>query len=182
MSFLDRLRQLIEERRALREGAARAASANDGPSRPQPFGAERRQVSRATTAEGTRVLVIDDSTTILALLGRMLRQNRYDVLDAIDAERGLQLARAQAPRLIFLDIVLPGMSGFEALRHLRRDPITKHIPVIMMSGNEMATEQFYVQRIGADDFMKKPFTRAEVFARIAKLIDVDGVPRRITPD
>ncbi len=181
MSFLDRLRQLIDERRALREAAARPA-ATEAPSRPQPFGAERRQAQRAATPDGTRVLVIDDSTTILAMLGRMLRQNRYDVLDAIDAERGLQLARTQAPALIFLDIVLPGMSGFEALRHLRRDPATRSIPVIMMSGNEMATEQFYVQRIGADDFMKKPFNRAEVFARIAKLLDAEGVPRRITPD
>lgn len=182
LSFLDRLRQLIDERRALREAAARPASAVDAPARPQPFGAERRQTPRASTPDGTRILVIDDSTTILAMLGRMLRQNRYDVLDAIDAERGLQLARTQAPALVFLDIVLPGMSGFEALRHLRRDPATRHIPVIMMSGNEMATEQFYVQRIGADDFMKKPFNRAEVFARIAKLLDAQGIPRRITPD
>jgi twitching motility two-component system response regulator PilH len=80
------------------------------------------------------------------------------------------------PHLIFLDIVLPGMNGFNALRVLRRDPLTRHIPIIMISGNEQATEEFYVHRIGADDFMKKPFARAEVFARIERLMDEDGTP------
>jgi len=64
------------------------------------------------------------------------------------------------------------------LRRLRRDPISKTIPIIMISGNELATEQFYAQRIGADDFMKKPFSRSEVFARIEKLLDADKVIRR----
>ena len=65
-----------------------------------------------------------------------------------------------------------------ALRIMRRDPATRDIPVIMISGNEHATEQFYAQRIGADDFMKKPFSRSEVFARIEKLLDADRVPKR----
>jgi len=73
------------------------------------------------------------------------------------------------------------------LRALRRDPRTKGIPVVMISGNEQATEQFYVQRIGADDFMKKPFSRAEVFSRIEILLDAASIPRRAaerdpTPD
>ena len=125
------------------------------------------------------MLVIDDSATIVALLSRMLRQNGYDVLEAADAEQGLELARNKAPELVFLDIVLPGMDGFAALRQLRRDPLTRDIPVIMISGNEQATEQFYVHRIGADDFMKKPFSRGEVFARIERLLDAQQVPRRL---
>lgn len=180
MSFLDRLRQLIDERRALRDAAA--VSNTDGNGTPaqtaKPWRVERRGDERKTPQTGARILVIDDSTTILAMLGRMLRQNQYDVLEAADAERGLQIARTQAPALVFLDIVLPGMSGFEALRHLRRDPVTRDLPVIMMSGNELATEQFYVQRIGADDFMKKPFSRGEVFSRIERLMDTEGIPRR----
>jgi len=70
------------------------------------------------------------------------------------------------------------MNGFAALRVLRRDPVTKLIPVIMISGNELATEEFYANRIGADDFMKKPFGRSEVFTRIERLLDADRVPRR----
>ena len=140
-------------------------------------GPERRERNRRHARPGTRVLVIDDSPTIVALLKRMLQQNQLVVLEAFDAESGIEIARREVPDLIFLDIVLPGMDGFNALRTLRRDPITKHLPIIMISGNAQATEQFYVQRIGADDFMKKPFSRAEVFIRIEALLDEDFIPR-----
>jgi twitching motility two-component system response regulator PilH len=140
---------------------------------------DRRIKDRRNAASGTRVLIIDDSATIVALLRRMMRQNDYETLEAGDAEAGIELARTELPSLIFLDIVLPGMNGFSALRQLRRDPLTKDIPIIMISGNEQATEEFYVHRIGADDFMKKPFARAEVFARVERLLDAEGVPRRI---
>src|SRR6478609_3450225 len=151
-----------------REAAAvETPRAGDG----YPGGPERRAVERPATRPGLRVLLIDDSATILALLGRMLRQNHYETVDAADAEEGLALAFAQPPELIFLDIVLPGMNGFAALRALRRDERTRHVPIIMISGNEQATEEFYLYRIGTDDFMKKPFSRAEVFARIERLLD-----------
>lgn len=140
-------------------------------------GPERRGRVRRNARSGTRVLVIDDSPTIVALLKRMLQQNQFEVLEAFDAESGIEIARREVPGLIFLDIVLPGMDGFNALRTLRRDPATKHVPIIMISGNAQATEQFYVQRIGADDFMKKPFSRAEVFNRIEALLDEDDIPR-----
>ncbi len=140
---------------------------------------ERRVRERPGLRPGLRILVIDDSATIVALLRRMLRQNGFDALEAGDAETGIALATADPPDLIFLDIVLPGMNGFAALRQLRRDPSTQHVPIIMISGNEQATEEFYLYRIGADDFMKKPFSRAEVFARIQRLADADGIPRRV---
>jgi twitching motility two-component system response regulator PilH len=139
---------------------------------------ERRTKPRVNARVGTLVLIIDDSPTIVALLKRMLEQSGYTASEAGDAETGVALALTSDPDLIFLDIVLPGMNGFEALRRLRREPITKGTPIIMISGNELATEQFYAQRIGADDFMKKPFSRSEVFARIEKLLDEDKVPRR----
>ena len=158
--------------------AAAPSAAPDG-AEGNPAGPERRGKPRTNARSGTRMLVIDDSPTIVALLSRMLRQNDYHVLEAGDAEQGLEIARTQSPELIFLDIVLPGMDGFAALRQLRKDPYTRDIPVIMISGNEQATEQFYVHRIGADDFMKKPFSRAEVFARIERLLDANRVPKRL---
>jgi twitching motility two-component system response regulator PilH len=180
MSLLDRLKQLFAEARAAsaQDGTAPAPAA-DGNAAPAT---ERRKPSGRTNArEGTRILIIDDSPTIVALMKRMLIQNECQALEAGDAESGLELAFSELPDLIFLDIVLPGMDGFSALRALRRDPRTKNIPVVMISGNEQATEQFYVQRIGADDFMKKPFSRAEVFNRIERLLDPDRVPRRPDP-
>jgi DNA-binding response OmpR family regulator len=159
-------------------GGQPAATATTSAGKPRS-GPERRDSERVSNArEGTRVLVIDDSTTVLAVLRRYLEQNQYLVLEAETAEAGIQIARQEKPDLIFLDIVLPGMNGFAALRTLRREPGTKEIPVIMMSGNEQATEQFYAQRIGADDFMKKPFSRPELFARIERLLDDDKVPKR----
>ena len=142
------------------------------------LGPERREKPRSNVRPGTRVLIIDDSTTIVAVLRKMLQQNGFQTIEAYSAEEGLELARDLLPDLIFLDIVLPGMDGFAALRALRREPATKQVPIIMISGNVQATEQFYVQRIGADDFMKKPFSRPEVFARIDRLLDEEGVPRR----
>ena len=156
---------------------ADAVPAAPPPAEPNHEGPERRERNRRHARPGTRVLVIDDSPTIVALLKRMLQQNQLEVLEAFDAESGIEVARREVPDLIFLDIVLPGMDGFNALRTLRRDPITKHLPIIMISGNAQATEQFYVQRIGADDFMKKPFSRAEVFMRIEALLDADNIPR-----
>ncbi len=156
------------------EAAVAAPAVDDG-----YLGPERREKPRIGAKPGTRVLIVDDSTTIVAVLRKMLQQNGYQTLEAYTAEEALELARDLLPDLIFLDIVLPGMDGFAALRALRREPATKQVPIIMISGNVQATEQFYVQRIGADDFMKKPFSRPEVFARIERLLDAEGVPRRI---
>jgi twitching motility two-component system response regulator PilH len=99
----------------------------------------------------------------------MLEQEGYAPIEALNAEEGIKLAVDEQPQLIFLDIVLPGMNGFAALRTLRRNPKTQTIPIIMMSGNEQATEQFWAEKIGADDFMKKPFSRAEVLTRVERL-------------
>ena len=140
---------------------------------------ERRRQKRLNAKDDTRALIIDDSPTIVFALKKILRSAGFITLEALDAETGLDIARAEKPDLIFLDIILPGVNGFAALRTLRRDPLTRNIPVIMISGNEQATELFFGSRIGADDFMKKPFSRFEVFARIERLLDADMIPRRI---
>ena len=179
MSLLDRLKQLFADAKQPKETTPAAPA---GPMVDMPDGQssinERRRKKRINAVAGTKVLIIDDSATIVAMLARMLRQNGYEVLEAEDAEKGLEIAYRNKPAIIFLDIVLPGMSGFTALRHFRHDHRTKDVPIIMISGNEQATEQFYVQRIGADDFMKKPFSRAELFTRLEKLLDVDFMPVR----
>jgi CheY-like chemotaxis protein len=143
-----------------------------------PLAVERRIRKRINARKGARALIIDDSPTIVAVLRKILRSAGYQTVEALDAEHGMEIIRREKPDLVFLDIILPGMNGFGALRLIRKDPLTQHIPVIMISGNEHATEQFYANRIGADDFMKKPFSRFEVFARIENLLDADRIPRR----
>lgn len=140
---------------------------------------ERRAKPRKHARPGTKVLIIDDSKTVCTVLRKMLRENGFTTYEAYDGESGIELAGQELPELIFLDIVLPGINGFEALRRMRRSGEIAHIPVIMISGNESATEQFYVQRIGANDFMKKPFSRAEVFTRVERVLNL--VPTVLKP-
>lgn len=137
------------------------------------------QVSLAQAALGMRTLVVDDSPTIRAVLGKMLGQEGYVVQKAVDGESAIELAKVEQPELIFLDIVLPGVNGFSVLRTLRHDPLTQHIPIVMISGNQQATEQFYVQRFGADDFIKKPFGQREVQHTIDQLVRAGRLPARI---
>lgn len=144
-----------------------------------PLKVERRRNKRVNARDETRALIIDDSPTIVFALKKILQSAGFITMEALDAESGIALARTETPDLIFLDIVLPGINGFAALRTLRRDPATSQIPVIMISGNEQATELFFGSRTGADDFMKKPFSRYEVFARIERLLDENMVPQRI---
>lgn len=145
-----------------------------------PSREERRRNKRVNARDETRALIIDDSPTIVFALKKILQSAGFITLEALDAETGITIAREQTPDLIFLDIILPGVNGFAALRTLRKDPITMHIPIIMISGNEQATELFFGTRIGADDFMKKPFSRYEVFARIERLLDENMVPQRVS--
>ena len=139
---------------------------------------ERRRRPRRNPRSNLRVVVIDDSPTVCAVLRKMLESNGLQVHVAGDAESGLAIVQANPPDLIFLDIVLPRMNGFAALRQLRRDAQTRHVPVIMVSGNELAAKQFSGSAIGADDFMGKPFSRTDVFGRIERLLDSQQVPRR----
>ncbi|MGH8216930.1 MAG: response regulator [Rhodanobacteraceae bacterium] len=142
---------------------------------------DRRADERVRTTLGATVLVVDDSATIRAVLGKMLVQDGYEVLKASNGEAAIEVAQATSPDLIFLDIVLPGMSGFAVLRALRRDSRTQTTPIVMMSGNQQATEQFYVQRFGADGFVKKPFGRIEVFHAIRSLVQAGRMLERVIP-
>ena len=133
---------------------------------------DRRRRPRKKVPPGTSVLIIDDSKTMVAALGKMLRENHFKIFEAFDGEAAFEVLRTNKPDLIFLDIILPGMSGFDVLRRIRRSIYVGKVPVIVMSGNDAATEEYYVRRIGADDFMRKPCSRAEVFSRVERLLDL----------
>jgi DNA-binding response OmpR family regulator len=139
----------------------------------QPAGKKRRNARK-----GCKAVIIDDSVTGVAALRDILVSVGFTVRDAADAEKGLSLVNEEVPDLIFLELVLPKRNGFSALRAIRKNEATHNVPVIMITGSENAAEQFFANRIGADDFMKKPFSRSEVFARVEALLDSDRVPRR----
>ena len=137
---------------------------------------------RPQTTFGARVLVIDDSATVCAAVSRMLVSEEYRVLTAADGQAGIALAISEQPALIFLDVVMPGLNGFDVLRALRLDPRTQSIPIVMISGNTQATEQFYLQRFGADDFMKKPFRPDEIYHCIGELVLAGRLAERSAAD
>ncbi len=166
MSIFKQLKSILDKKDAPPTGI-------DTTRQPPP---ERRR-GRRLNHKGRKVLIIDDSATIVASLGAMLKSAGCRISEASDAETGIETVRRENPDLVFLDIVLPGMNGFAAMRLIRRDPLARHTPVIMISGNEQATEQFYAKRIGADDFMKKPFSRREVFVHMESLVNAGKLLR-----
>ncbi|BAO44716.1 twitching motility two-component system response regulator PilH [Thiolapillus brandeum] len=127
---------------------------------------ERRRNVRHIPREGEVVLVVDDSKTIRFALKKMLAQGGYEVLEAENGREAIKMARNHSPILIIMDIVMPELNGFQATRRIRKMEETRDIPIVIMSGNQEATEKFWVERIGANDFMSKPFSRKEVFQRL----------------
>lgn len=136
-------------------------------------GRERRTNERPENGYDATILIVDDSRTVLHSLKKILEQAGFKTLTALNGELGVELAKAHKPDLILMDLVMPGINGFQATRIIRRDEITKDIPIIIISGNEQASEKFWGTRIGASGFLPKPITREELFKSIDELLKLD---------
>jgi len=112
-----------------------------------------------------KVLIIDDSPTEVHVMQEALRSSGYDTLCAADGESGLEMARTHRPDLIFMDVVMPGMTGFQATRVLARDPETASIPVVMITTKGEATDRIWGLRQGAVDYLVKPVGEADLVAK-----------------
>jgi twitching motility two-component system response regulator PilH len=115
------------------------------------------------------VLVVDDSPTDTHVLTEMLKKNGFDVITAASGEEGIETAKAQKPDLIVMDVVMPGMSGFEATRSITRDPDTSGIPVIICTTKDQETDKAWGLRQGAKDYVVKPVTEGDLIAKIKAL-------------
>jgi DNA-binding response OmpR family regulator len=113
-----------------------------------------------------RILLIDDSPVDLRLMVEFLRGRGFVVLIAQDGEQGLARARDQAPDLILLDVRMPGMDGFTICRRLKDEELTRHVPVIFLTGADEVGERLAGFEAGAVDYIVKPFFEEEVVARI----------------
>lgn len=127
---------------------------------------DRRNHARKRPRYGTCILIVDDSKTITFALKKMLEQNGYHVRVASDGQDAVEQAGQHHPALILMDVIMPVMNGFRACRTLSNKEETRDIPIIMMSGDEQAMQQFWVNKIGAVDFLNKPFDRAAVFHKL----------------
>ncbi|KAA3624013.1 MAG: response regulator [Proteobacteria bacterium] len=115
------------------------------------------------------VLVIDDSPTDQHVISGFLKKNGLTVLLASDGEQGIGIAREQAPDLILMDVVMPGMNGFQATRRLNRDPRTQAIPVVIVSSKGEVTDKVWGMRQGAVGYLIKPVTEADLMNAIRDL-------------
>lgn len=121
--------------------------------------------------QGTKVLVVDDSTIVRKVLEKLLVSRGLVVTTSESAEKGLEAINHSAPNLVIADVVMPGMSGFELCQMLKAQASTKSIPVILISGiiNEGVVTQ--AQQAGAFDVVSKPFTPDDLFPRIERALN-----------
>ncbi|KLI99606.1 response regulator [Luteimonas sp. FCS-9] len=117
-----------------------------------------------------RILLIEDSPTDAAVLTQWLARHGHVVLAAANAEDGLELCRRERPDLVLMDVVLPGMSGFQATRALARDPQTAGIPVVIVSTKGMETDRMWGLRQGAKGYIVKPPTEDALIAQIRQVL------------
>ncbi len=122
-------------------------------------------------AETGRILVVDDTPANIKLLDAVLSSQGYTVVPAAAGSEALALVDQEAPDLILLDILMPGMDGYEVCRRLRDQPATAHLPIIMITASE-TKDKVKGLEAGADDFLAKPFDQAELLARVRSLLRV----------
>jgi len=113
------------------------------------------------------ILIVDDLPENLTLLGRMLSQKGYHVRTASNGQLALKMIDLHPPALILLDIVMPGMSGYEVCRQLKAHDTTRNIPVIFLTNLADAEDERQGFEVGGGDYITKPFQIEEVLARIA---------------
>jgi len=118
------------------------------------------------------VLIIDDSPTELHLFQNMLEQNGFGTLVADSGEEGLRQAAASRPDCILMDVVMPGMNGFQATRKLTQDPGTAGIPVIMITTKDQETDKIWGMRQGAVEYLVKPIDEKQLIAKINAVMAV----------
>ena len=116
------------------------------------------------------VLVVDDIAANRNVLGETLEKENYEVLLAPDGETALKVCQKALPEIILLDVMMPGLDGFETCRRLKADEHTMHIPVVMVTALDGAAEKLRGLECGADDFLTRPIDTETFLARIKGLV------------
>jgi len=122
-----------------------------------------------------RILVVDDVEPNVRLLEAKLTLEYYEVLTAMDGATALEIAAAERPDIILLDVMMPGMDGFETCRRLKADPVTRHIPVVLVTALDGREDKIRGLGVGADDFVTKPIDDVILFARVKSLVRLKAV-------
>jgi len=116
-----------------------------------------------------RILIVDDSPTEMHILSNMMEKMGHAVITAENGEQGVSTAKDTQPDLILMDVVMPGINGFQATRQLHKNEQTKNIPVIIVSTKDQATDKMWGQRQGAKGYVTKPVEESELLEAINKI-------------
>jgi twitching motility two-component system response regulator PilH len=120
------------------------------------------------------VMVVDDSPTERAFMEGLLKKGGYGVFTAASGEAAIECLRSRQPDVILMDVVMPGLNGFQTTREIRREEATKHIPVIMCSTKGQDSDRIWGLRQGATDYLVKPLDANQLLARIGLLTNAVG--------
>ncbi|MBI3716277.1 MAG: response regulator [Betaproteobacteria bacterium] len=116
-----------------------------------------------------KILIVDDSPTERAFLEGLLAKAGFTIYVASSGEEGVERAKQEVPDLILMDVVMPGLNGFQATRAITREETTKHIPVFICTTKDQETDKIWGMRQGAKDYIVKPVNATELLAKIKAL-------------
>ena len=114
-----------------------------------------------------KILVVDDEPTLVETIRYSLKKEGYEIVVALDGLKALEVARQERPDLVILDVMLPGLDGFEVCRALRRETI---VPILMLTARDDEIDKVVGLEIGADEYMTKPFSMRELIARVRAML------------
>jgi adenylate cyclase len=129
--------------------------------------------------DGARVLVVDDTPQNVKLLADLLDAKGYRVRTAASGEEALRLVAEDPPDLVLLDVMMPGLSGYDVCRRLRTSPRTALLPVVMVTSLDPHSERVAGIEAGADDFLSKPINQPELFARVTSLLRIKRLQEEV---
>ncbi|MDD5730893.1 MAG: response regulator [Candidatus Omnitrophica bacterium] len=121
------------------------------------------------SGEKKKILVVDDEADIVSLLKIRLEASGYEVCTAGDGNSGYEKAKSEHPDLIILDLMLPGMDGYQVCRLLKFDQNYRAIPIIMLTAKSQKDDKDWGQKVGADCYLTKPFEAKEILEKIKEL-------------
>ena len=116
------------------------------------------------------VLVVEDTPSELELISNYLRDSGYTVIGATDAKEALNKVLKQKPDVVVTDVVMPGMSGFELCRTLKKNPVTEQLPIIICSSKNQEIDRLWGMKQGADVYVTKPFTREQLVRAVKSVM------------
>jgi len=118
-----------------------------------------------------KILIVEDDRFLRELIARKLKNEGYEVMEAVDGEEGLKKIKEEKPDLVLLDLILPGIDGFEVLTRVKEDPVTAQIPVIILSNLGQREEIERGLKLGAIDYLiKAHFTPGEIIEKIKNIV------------